>query len=67
MKSVTTIRDKKGRKIYIGNFYFRKEFPDVKFPIKRRLISDVDLHLKLTKRGQVKRNDKEKQSILSRL
>ena len=39
----------------------------MKFPIKRRLISDVDLHLKLTKRGQVKRNDKEKQTILSRL
>jgi integrase len=65
---VLRINDKRsGELLYIGKFYFEDEFPDVQFPIKRRLIYERDLFIKQTSRGEARRSGKEQENLLEEL
>ena len=65
---VLRIKDKRsGELVYIGKFYFEDEFPDVKFPIKRRLIYEKELFVKQTLRGKTRRSGVEQDNLLEEL
>ncbi|MBU2643249.1 hypothetical protein KKI24_00970 [bacterium] len=55
---IQRIKDKQsGEYLYAGRFYFNEKFPEVKFPIKRRLIYESDLDFKQTNMPPVGNNE----------